>query len=113
MLFGDLPRSQLHGMFSLFGHILWTGLLGVGFAFLIPHITSRGYFIKAALYGLAIAFATYVIPTLFQMPILAQTSLATATSNYIGGLIWGLVMGLTLRCWIEVQLGSRAAFFWK
>ena len=102
VIFGDLPRSHLQGLFALVMQLLWTGLLGVGFAYLIPQVTSRGYLIKAAFYGIIVGFVTYAIPTLFQMPFLAQHSFATVISNHIGGLIWGVVMGLTLR-WLDAR----------
>lgn len=100
ILFGDLPRSHLQGLFALWMQLLWSGLLGVGFAFLIPHVTSQGYLIKAAFYGVIVGFFSYAMPTLLQMPILARHSFATVFSNHVGGLIWGLVMAYTLG-WLD------------
>lgn len=100
IIFGDLPRSHLQGLFALWMHILWSGLLGIGFAFLIPQVTSRYYLIKAAFYGVMIGFLSYAAPTLLQMPILAKHSFATVFSNHVGGLVWGIVLGLTLR-WLD------------
>ncbi len=99
-LFGDLPRSHLQGLFSLWMQILWAGLLGVGFAFLIPQATSRGYLIKAAFFGVMLGFISYAIPTALQMPILSKLSFATVFSNHVGGLVWGLTLGVTLR-WLD------------
>ena len=100
LLFGNLPRSHIEGLVSLFMHILWTGLLGIIFAFLIPQITSRGYLIKGAVFGVLAGFIIYAIPTLLQMPILREHSLATVLSNMTGGLIWGLTLAQTLR-WLD------------
>ncbi len=100
IVFGDLPRSHLQGIFSLAMHLIWTGLLGVIFAFLIPHITSRAYLLKGLFYGIIVGFITFTIPTLFQMPFLAEHSFTTVFSNTVGGIIWGLTMAQTLR-WLD------------
>lgn len=96
LIFGDLPKSHAEGLFALWMQLLWVGVLGAGFAFLIPHVTSQAYLLKGMLYGVVFGFFIYTIPTLFQMPILKEASLATALSNHIGGAIWGLVMSKTL-----------------
>lgn len=106
ILFGDLPRSHLQGLFALWMQILWSGLLGVGFAFLIPQVTSQGYLIKSAFYGVIVGFFSYAIPTLLQVPILAEHSFATVFSNHTGGLIWGLVLGASLKWLDKRKLGS-------
>jgi hypothetical protein len=100
MIFGTLPRSHLEGLVALFMHLLWAGFLGIIFAFLIPHITSRYYLIKGAVYGVIVGFFVYAIPTLLQMPILKEMSLTTVASNTIGGIIWGLTLALSLR-WLD------------
>ncbi len=99
-LFGDLPRSHLQGAISLGMHIIFVGFLGVVFAFLIPQVTSRGYLLKGVSYGVITGLFIYAIPTLFQMPILAEHSTATVVSNIIGGIIWGLTMAQALR-WLD------------
>ncbi|MDW7651373.1 MAG: hypothetical protein SCM57_08585 [Bacillota bacterium] len=100
VLYGDLPRSFAEGVVALFMHLLWTGLLGIVFAYLIPQITSRGYLLKGVVYGVLVGFITYAIPTLFQLPILKENSLTTVLSNITGGTIWGLTLAQTLR-WLD------------
>ncbi len=96
-LFGDLPRSHLQGVMSLVMHLVFVGFLGVAFAFLIPQVTSRGYQLKGLTFGVITGFFIYAIPTMLQMPILAEHSTATVTSNTVGGIIWGLTMAQALR----------------
>ncbi len=100
IIFGDLPRSHLEGLFAFFMQLLWAGLLGIIFAYLIPQITSRGYMLKGAIFGILAGFIIYAIPTLFQIPFLKDHSLATATANHLGGLIWGLTTARTLY-WLD------------
>lgn len=106
MIFGDLPRSHLEGLFSLIMQLLWVGMLGVVFAFLLPQVTSQGYLIKGALFGVVFGFLFYAIPTLFQMPILKEHSFATVISNHTGGLLWGLTTAQTLR-WLDKKLPAK------
>lgn len=96
ILYGELPRSHVEGTLALLMQILWSGLLGVGFAYLIPYIKSEGYLIKGAFYGVIVGFIMYAIPTVLQMPVLGNLGFLTVLSNHIGGLIWGLVTAQTL-----------------
>jgi len=96
VLYGHLPSSTFEAVYALIIQILWVGLLGILFAFLVPTITSRGYLLKGLIYGLSIGFLIYAIPTLLQMPELAETPVKTTVSDHIGGFIWGLTMAYTL-----------------
>jgi len=100
ILYGDMPRSHLEGIMALVLQLLWSGLLGIGLAFLIQQVTSREYLIKAVFFGVMVGFIVYAIPVMFKMPYLSQKSLVTVASNHIGGAIWGLTSGLVLR-WLD------------
>ncbi|EEG77327.1 hypothetical protein [Dethiobacter alkaliphilus] len=100
LLFGDLPANHAEGAVALFIQLLWVGFLGSIFAFLIPQVTSRGYLIKGALFGVVSGFFIYAIPILFQVPILREHTLATVLSNITGGIIWGLTLAQTLH-WLD------------
>ncbi len=100
ILYGSLPNSHTEGLFALVMQILWSGTLGIIFAFLIPYVTSSKLLIKGAVFGLIVGFITYAIPTILQMPVLKEHSLITVVSNHIGGAIWGLTMAQTLR-WLD------------
>jgi uncharacterized membrane protein YagU involved in acid resistance len=97
IIFGDLPRSHIEGFVAFLAQLGLLGTLGIVFAFLIPLISGRVYLFKGVVYGVVIGFVFYAIPTLFQMPILKETSLATVVSNFTGGTIWGLVMAKVLQ----------------
>lgn len=100
ILYGNLSTSHSEGLFALVMQILWSGTLGIIFAFLIPHIKSNRFLIKGAVFGVIVGFITYAIPTLLQMPILKEHSFISVVSNHIGGLIWGLTMAQTLK-WLN------------
>jgi uncharacterized membrane protein YagU involved in acid resistance len=96
ILYGHLPNSVLEAVYALLIQILWVGLLGILFAYLVPVITSRGYLLKGAIYGLLMGFIIYAVTTVYKVPNLTTFNLATVFSNHIGGLIWGLTMAYVL-----------------
>ncbi len=96
VVFGDLPRSHVEGLIALTLQLFWVGVLGIGFAFLIPQVTFQAYLLKGLIYGVVTGFLIYAVPTLFQMPFIGKHSVATVVSNHTGGAIWGLVMAKTL-----------------
>ncbi len=106
ILYGDLPRTHIEGFYAMLIQLLWVGLLGIFFAYLIRFSTSRGYLIKGAYYGIITGLVIYAVPTLLQVPYLSKHSLSTVLSNHVGGLIWGLIMAQTLR-WLDKKVPSE------
>ena len=100
ILYGELPRTHLEGFFALVIQLLWGGLLGIIFSFILPHITSRAYLIKGVYFGIIAGFIIFAVPTIFQMPLLGKLSFITVLSNLIGGTIWGLTTAQTLH-WLD------------
>ena len=96
LIFGHLPASHVEGFVALLMQITWVGTLGIIFAFLIPQVTSQAYLLKGVIFSAVAGFIIYTIPTLMQIPVLKETSLATVVSDLIGGAIWGLIMAKTL-----------------
>ena len=97
ILYGGLPNSVFQAVYAQIIQLLWVGLLGILFAFLVPVVTSRFYLGKGVLYGLLLGFIIYAITTLFRVPNLVIFSTTTVLSNHIGGIIWGLTMAYVLR----------------
>ncbi len=95
--FGRTPNSLIEIIFSLLSHILWTGFLGVLFAFLVPLINSKFLYIKGAFYGFIVGFIIYSIPILFQTPILKNIPTFTAITNTTFGIIFGLTLAYMLK----------------
>jgi uncharacterized membrane protein YagU involved in acid resistance len=73
---------------------------------MIPKVTSQGYLIKGAFYGLAIGIILYAIPTLFKTPDITIVPLKTTISNHIGAVLWGLVMAYLLR-WFDTTQKTK------
>ena len=83
--------------FALLGHLIVSGVLGVGFAYWVPHVTSRALWLKGWLYSVAIWFAVYGITTLFKLPGTVPTPFKTAVADFVGATIFGVVLALALR----------------
>lgn len=100
ILYGHLPQNLWEIVYALILQLVWVGVLGVIFAFLIPQVTSRGYLIKAVIYALIVGFIIYAIPALLRTPFLTVVTFSTTVSNHIGGILWSLVMVQSLR-WLD------------
>jgi len=96
IIYGHLPYNTFQTFYALIIQLLWVGLLGIIFAFLVPTITSRGYLGKGVIYGIISGLIIYGITTIFRVPNLVIFSTTTVISNHVGGIIWGLVMAYTL-----------------
>ncbi len=91
ILYGDLARSHIEATLALLMQLMWSGVLGIAFAFMIAQVSSQRYYLKGAVFRIISGFIIYAIPTVLQVPVLAEHSFATVASNHTGGLIWGLV----------------------
>lgn len=100
MIYGEPPQNIFEIIMSFTMQVIWAGLLGVIFAFLIPKITSQNYLYKGIFYGLIVFFIIYAIPVLYQVPNLYRTGPNTQFSHFIGAIIFGATITLTLR-WLD------------
>ena len=85
---------------GLFAHIIFTGALGIIFAYLVPAVKSRMILFKGWLYGVAMWFVIYTISHLFRVQGTFPIELKTAASNVVGASIFGLVVAWSLT-WLE------------
>jgi hypothetical protein len=83
--------------FALFGHLMVSGVLGIGFAYFLPQVTSRNYFLKGWLFSITVFFTVYAIATLFQVPGTVPTSLNTTITDFVSATLFGLVLAFALR----------------
>lgn len=97
LLFGHLPINITQTVYAQITQLIWSGFLGVVFAYLIPAVTSRGYILKGAVWGFVTGFVLYSIAILIRMPYFAKIETGTSISQFIGGLIWGTILAYTLR----------------
>jgi len=90
------PFSTGELLLGLTGHIIWCGLLGVIFVYLIPYINHQHFTLKGLLFGWVTWFFIYGLTLLFKVQPTLGLPLKTPLSDLIGATIYGLVLVLIL-----------------
>lgn len=91
------PFSVGEIAYATLGQLTMAGVLGVGFAFWLPHVSSRNLLFKGWFFSVTVWFALYAISTLFNLQGTAPLPLKTAISNFVSATIFGLVQAYALR----------------
>jgi hypothetical protein len=84
-------------VFALFGHLMVSGILGIGFAYFVPQATSRNFFLKGWIFSITVWFAVYAIGTLYRIPGTVPTSLNTSITDFASATLFGLALAFALR----------------
>lgn len=100
IIFGRLASSTMEVVFSTLAYLIFVGILGIVFAYLIPALSSRFYLFKGVIYGICLGLIFYSLPVLFKIPQLMRMDLNTVISFWVGDIIWGLALGATLK-WLD------------
>lgn len=98
---GNKTTTTGEFVFALMIQILFSGLVGIIFAYLITWLNSKNYILKGIVYGFAIWFASYSIPILFKK--INNVATGTALSNIISAVVYGIVLGATLK-WLDKRV---------
>lgn len=95
--FGSSPKTPGEILVFLFMHLLWDGILGVFFSFLLLHIGSKGFIYKGILYAYFLSFIFTAIPNLLNISILSERNELIPFLIYeTGNVIWGITLALVL-----------------
>jgi hypothetical protein len=86
------PFTLPETTFAVVGQLIFTGGLGVVFAYLFPVITSSNLVFKGTLLGMFLWFLIDGITTLFKIEGTYPTSLSTAMSDYFSAALYGLTL---------------------
>lgn len=95
-------------VYATLGQLAMAGVLGAGFAFWLPHVSSRNMLLKGWLFSVAIWFALYAITALFSLQGTVPLPLKTAISNFVSATVFGLGQALALKA---LTPQASAAFF--
>lgn len=82
--------------FAFFGHLIVSGTLGVGFAYLMPRIASSNLWLKGIIYSVAVWYVVYSVATLFELPGTIPIPLNTAITDGVAAVIFGLSLAIAL-----------------
>jgi len=96
VIYGAKPVSIAESIFALIAHLVFTGTLGIIFAYLLTFITSTNYLFRGALFGSAMWFLLYGISLLYKIEGTVPLHVDTAASDFICAIIFGLVLAETL-----------------
>ena len=100
ILFGSKPNNLGETLLALGGEIIFSGVSGIIFAYLIIRITNKNIIFKGWLFGVTIWFTTYVIMTLFKVRGLEAMDFSTAASDLFTSSLYGILLAYTLR-WLD------------
>ena len=84
-------------IYLLFIQVLWSGALGIGLAFLLSFVSSKGYYFKAMYISFLFAFVLRGIVVLFKITELSIVSVQSSEINFLPVLLWGLTTAFILR----------------
>ncbi len=77
-------------------HIVFAGVLGIVFAYLIQALSSLNYLLKGWVYGVLVWFSVHVLVNLFGFAMLTPIGVATALSDLATASLYGLVLAEVL-----------------
>ena len=98
IIFDHRAASLVEAVIGQGAQLLFAGVLGVLFSYIIINIKSKNYLFKGWLYGVTIWFAIYTVGRLFGT--LEKLPWQTAISNVIAASVFGLVVAARLR-WMD------------
>ena len=97
VIYGTKPVSLAEAVFAQFAQIIFVGILGVLFSYLIRAISSRNLLLRGWLFGAAVWFSLYGIAFLFNVQQTIPVRLDTALNDFVGASVFGLVLAAVLR----------------
>jgi hypothetical protein len=97
LIFGYRFATLLEATIGQLGQLLFSAVVGVLFAYLLPLTSSRYYLFKGWVYGLVVWFGTYAITLLFKVTPLIPIKPDTVISHIVTASVYGLVLAESLR----------------
>lgn len=96
LLYGHRPHAFGEVAFAQIVQIVFTGILGIAFAYLIPLISSHHYLFRGLIFGLTAWFLIYSVTLLYGLHTIVQLELLTTVVDFVGSAVFGLVLAATL-----------------
>lgn len=107
------PFTVGETLFTFFGIVVFTGVLGIVFAYFVPALTSKNLLLKGFLWGVTIWFIIDGITTLFTIEGTTPLPLMSAISAYITASLYGLLLASLLTIFehgkVTSALGTQPA----
>jgi len=103
VIYGTKPENMIETVFALVGQIIFAGVLGIIFAYLIIFVSSTNYLLKGAVFGAVIWFLLYGISLLYKIESTIPLHFDTAASDLVGSIIFGVILSKILH-WFSAKL---------
>ncbi len=108
-ILGHRFENTGEALLGQWGDLLFSGLVGVVFAYLVAGVSSKYLYFKAIAFAYMVWFSTSATVFLFDMSALTSIGADTALSNVITTGIFGLVLAYVHgRLYISAADGSRS-----
>lgn len=105
LIYGYRFNTTMEAVIAQFGQFLFSGIMGIIFAYLLPLVTSVNYLFKGMLFGLIVWFGSYALTLLFKVTPLIPIHADTVLSNIVTAIIYGLVLAQSLH-WLEKKVAT-------
>ena len=96
LVFGHLPRGWPEAVLAQTVELMFSGVLGAIFVYLLDIISTRYLYFKSVVYAMAIWFAAYGIPKVSALSPFRHMDFQTALSHLFTSLAEGVVVAFIL-----------------
>lgn len=96
-IYGHKPENFGEVLFAQAAQLIFVGILGTLFAYLVPVLTSKNYMFRGWLFGNTVWFSLYGLILLFQIQDKLTVTLGTAVTDFVGASIYGLILAATFQ----------------
>lgn len=94
MIFGYNKGGLAQHFFGFLGYLVFSGLLGVLYAYILPAISTKGHVFKGIVFGVTVWFGSYAITLLYKVPYISKISFYSALNNFASALVYGVMLDL-------------------
>ncbi len=92
LIYGYRFNTILEFVIAQFGQFVFSGMMGIVFAFLLSWVRSANYFFNDMLFGMVVWFGSYAITLLLEVTPLIPVHADTVLSNIVTAIVCGLVL---------------------
>ncbi len=96
LVFGHLPSGWPEAALAQIVQLMFSGVLGAIFVYLLDIISTRYLYFKSAVYAMAIWFSAYGIPKVLALSLFKHMNFQTALSHLFTSLAEGVVVAFIL-----------------
>ncbi len=94
---GRLPNTAFEVVFTQLEQILFSGFMGIPFAYVLLKLTSKNLLLKGWIYGVFVQEVTYALAIAFRLPNLEVHTFNATISHLLSASVYGLVLAYVLK----------------